>query len=176
MNSTFLKFKIIVFLFIISAIFVSCNILEQAPVLPSVTDFEQSIRSEFISFKDNTFEKKIRDVINKSSGNITYKDISNIKELNFMGTGIDNIDDLKWFTSLESLELGNSIESINEDGDMAPQNDITDISILNELEHLAKLGLSGSCVQDITQIKNLTKLRSLNLSRNKLININFLDQ
>jgi internalin A len=116
---------------------------------------------EVIVWKDVKFEKEIREILNKPSGDIYKSDVVEITELDLAYLAIDKIDDIVHF-NLTYLDLSG--------------NDIRDISVLNELNNLTFLNLGDSQISDISALRNLTNLTILRLCENQISDISFLSE
>jgi internalin A len=114
----------------------------------------------FIEFTDKHIEEQVRYKLNKPNGNITKKDLLNIRKLYFTYEQI-NLDELKYFTNLESLTLRYMY--------------IFDISFLKPLVNLEELDLMGNCIKDISVLKDLKKLKELSLDYNGISDISPLE-
>ena len=134
---------------------------------PTVTpEAEQEIH-----FTDINLETVVREKIGKSIGAIRRADVENITELSARVRGITSIESLRYFTSLEELDLYG--------------NRITDFSVLAELPSLKKLNIaknynvltsntSGASGLDLTPLKGLVLLEELDASDNMLTDLTVL--
>ncbi|WP_411682744.1 leucine-rich repeat domain-containing protein [Clostridium thailandense] len=113
-----------------------------------------------VTFKDQSLEEKIRDYINKPSGDIYKSDVEEITELDIQHSGIHDISGIESLTNLKQLTLGN--------------NRISDINVLKSLTNLQELNLSGNQLKDISVLKNLINLQSIDLGYNEISNISAL--
>lgn len=107
--------------------------------------------------------------------------IEDVVELNLENSSISNIEELKYFTALESLELNeNLIEDVSSlsllknlsvlelKNNKINVNTITGLANIEDLD----LDLSGNNITDISAIRNLINLYSLDLSENSITDIN----
>lgn len=90
-----------------------------------------AVNSEII-FKDPYLEEVVRQLIGKSLGSVYVSDVAQITTLTARVKGIRNIEDLRYFTALEELDLYG--------------NKISDISPLAALTKLRKLNISNNYV------------------------------
>ena len=88
---------------------------------------------EEIIFNDLNLENIVRGLIGKNIGSVTRKDVSGITRLSARVRGISNIDALRYFTSLEELDLYG--------------NRISDLSPLANLVSLKKLNLGKKAAE-----------------------------
>lgn len=110
-----------------------------------------------IEFKDKNFETEIRKVINRSSGDIYDLDLEKVATLKIENVEIKQVPELKYFTSLQNLEISSST--------------ISDISSLSNLVNLKDLDLSNNKIMDISALKNCTSLDTIDLSGNQITDI-----
>lgn len=120
-----------------------------------------------IEFTDVYLELVVRELMNKPIGAILESEVRQIKELEARVCAIRSIEDLKYFTSLERLDLYG--------------NRISDISVLKHLTNLKYLDLSHNFssiyVGDregmvLEPLRNLTRLEVLYLDKNFISDIN----
>lgn len=108
--------------------------------------------STAVKFRDNQFERLIRDKVGIQDREIHYSDLRSITSLDLSNQGITDISGIENCTNLKSLDLSyNSIESI---------------SSIVDLTQLEELNLSYNQIKDISYISNLSNLKVLNLSDN----------
>lgn len=90
---------------------------------------------------------------------ITYGQIASIKKLDFvMGYEDPNMEDLRWFTGLETLSLSNYMGEYG-----VP--DVTDLTPIADLTNLKKIELSyQSTLKNLAPLLNLRSLTHLSLS------------
>lgn len=113
-----------------------------------------------VTFKDENLEQKIRDHINKASGDIYKSDVEEITELEVQHSEIQDISGIENLTNLKQLTLGN--------------NKISDINVLKNLTNLQTLNLIDNQLKDISALKNLVNLQSIDLRYNEISNISAL--
>ncbi|MGI6526959.1 MAG: leucine-rich repeat domain-containing protein [Caldicoprobacterales bacterium] len=111
-------------------------------------------REPAVVFTDAALEAKVREAMGKPEGDITVEeakavlklDLSNqsFDDMTSQNGGIRDISDLRYFTSLEDLNIS--------------FNDIHDLSPLAELTTLKYLGFSGIRPDDFSVLKGLTNL------------------
>lgn len=104
-----------------------------------------------ITWTDANLMKAVR----RSAGfktDITVKDAQSVKKLDLTGAGVQDIDDLRYFTGLQELKLG--------------KNYIYDISPISTMEHLQILNLEDNVVYDLEPLRNIRYLRRLDLYKN----------
>ena len=114
-----------------------------------------------VTFSDANFEILIREVLNKTSGEITPADMLTITELDGEDRNIADISGIEYCTNLQELFLRS--------------NDIIDISVLSTLTNLTELFLTSNDIIDISALSTLTNLTELSLMDNKIINISALN-
>ncbi len=114
-------------------------------------------QSDVINFPDKSFEKAIREIINKPKGDVLYSDVSKITKIVFNDKDIKLIEGIQYFKSLKTLNLGH--------------NKITDISAIKNLIKLERLELYFNKITDISAVNSLVKLEDLVLDKNKVIDI-----
>lgn len=124
-----------------------------------------------IAFSDEDLFNRVKEITGKTS-NITYGDVKNIKE--FEGTweynGFTTLDSLKYFTSLEKLNVSTTVTNLDELQNLTNLtylsidcgDNLTDISALENLTNITKLYIyGGDSLSDISAIANLTNLTEL---------------
>ena len=161
-----------------------------------------------IQFNDDVLEGMIRLAMEKPEGDILISDALTVTELNLEMNGNDwsipritNLDALKYFTNLTSLNLNWAVQNAEDsfyDVDISPLGALTNmealqiacvsISDISPLGSMTKLkGLSiwgGRRIDDISPLANLTSLEAVDLRGNfikdltplaGLTNLNFVD-
>jgi Leucine-rich repeat (LRR) protein len=134
-----------------------------SPEVPKSTPMETPEPTEeptpepVIVFTDAALEAKVREAMGKPTGDITVEeakavlklDLSNesFDDMNSRNGGIRDISDLKYFTSLEELNLS--------------FNDISDFAPLAELKSIKTLGFNGIAPKDLSVLKGLTNMTCL---------------
>lgn len=89
-------------------------------------------------------------------GNIYYKDVKKITDLDLSGIDIKSIDGIEYFVNLNSLKLNKT--------------NIENLRPLGNLNKLKKLELNDNKIKDLKPLEKLTKLNSLWLSNNLITN------
>lgn len=123
----------------------------------SNTDFNNgsstsSDGSTVIKFRDNQFERAVRNKVGIQDREIHYSDLKNVTSLDLSNQGITDISGIQNFVNLKRLDLS--------------YNSIEDISQLIALTQLEELNLSHNIIEDVSYISNLSSLKVLNLSDN----------
>ena len=163
-----------------------------APVQPGNT--EAPVVDTEIVFSDPYFEAVIREALGKNIGSIYASDVSRITSLTARVRGIRNVDDLKYFVSLESLDLyGNKIcdlsplasltglKRLNVSGNYSALNDKTggsamSLKPLSNLILLQHLEVEGNGVTDISPLSSLVNMEYLNIRSNAITELGGLSQ
>lgn len=114
--------------------------------------FTPSDDSTPVKFRDNQFERLIRNTVKIQDRELHYSDLRNITSLDLSNQGITDIAGIQNCTNLKSLNLS--------------YNSIEDIAPIIGLTQLEDLNLSHNQIEDISYISNLSSLKSLNLSDN----------
>ena len=136
-------------------------------------------KTAVLKFKDANFEKFIRNIVNKSTGEITSEDMAGIEKLRLLNTEITDISGIEHCTNLKSLfiniqqitnltvleDLANleilGLINYSPDSSVPPPN--IDFTPLNYLSHLNEL------YTDLNQYSNFSSLADLsNLNRIEL--------
>ncbi|MGI6684675.1 MAG: stalk domain-containing protein [Bacillota bacterium] len=131
-----------------------------------VINITTSPELQVVSFPDPVFEKAIRSYINKPTGEILRKDVEGItaiKDTFYLLGGETWIHkDPEPITSLEGIQYLTNLEEL----DLPYHNRISDISMLKDLNKLRvlNLGWDDEVISDITPLGNLTNLEELNLA------------
>lgn len=102
-----------------------------------------------VYFSDVRLEELIRDMIDKPTGEIKEEEIADITELKAGNRGIKKLDGIENLVNLEELDLWKA--------------EISDISLLANLNKLVYLRLSKTGVTDLTPLKELSNLEELYL-------------
>lgn len=116
--------------------------------------------SEVITFENEELEAIVREEIFKEDGDILGEDILQINNLNLSYGlyGDSNINDLKYFENLETLDLSFNGHKF-------------DLKPISNLKNLQSLNLFGNAIEDITPLKSLVNLQDLNLGENNITDI-----
>ncbi|MDF2543049.1 MAG: leucine-rich repeat protein [Herbinix sp.] len=112
--------------------------------------------SVYVSFKDVTVEKAVRDKLGKVVGKITVFDLQGIYRLK-LPQGVKSLVDLKYLSNLEYLDAG--------------QLGIKDITVIEQLKNLRVLYLQRNKISNLDPLKKLTKLELLSLNGNQIVSI-----
>ncbi len=113
-----------------------------------------------IVWKDENFERAVRNILKKPHNSIKKSDVYGITQLNIRGRDIESIEDIVHFMNLKYLDCS--------------ANKIADISSFKSLSGLEALDLSSNQVSDISVLSGLTSLKELNLSVNPITDISSL--
>ena len=135
------------------------------PVLPGNT--EPPVIDREISFRDPYLENVIREALGKTVGNIYESDVARITSLTARVRGIRSIEDLKYFTALEELDLyGNKI------CDLSPLSSLTGLKKLNiSGNYSALLDKTGGTGMSLRPLSSLIMLQSLEAESNGIIDL-----
>lgn len=156
----------------------------------STFQYKKYLDTNVIKFKNENFERLVRNTINKPKGHIYKKDVENIKKLyaNFgnpvaiLNTHINykiaNLDGIQYMRNLETVMLaGNDIIDISPLSslsnlkylDISLNRELTDISPLGNLSNLEYLDISTiKELADLSPLTKLTKLEYLDAIDNKI--------
>ncbi len=93
-------------------------------------DDEQAQTVGGITFPDKHLEAGILEVLEKSAGELTEADVEDVKELNLTRLGIEKLDGIEVFKSLEKVSL--------------EYNHIEDFSPLENLENIKEIHVNGN--------------------------------
>lgn len=107
-----------------------------------------------VKFSDVSIERRVRNTLGKTSGDITSDDMNKLTSLNMSGSTARSLVGLEYATNLSSLDLDS--------------NKITDITPVKNLLSLTDLNLSYNRINDITPIKDLSNLSEINFSNNSI--------
>lgn len=168
----------------------------EAEVTPSVTQDPNKasptpVGEQDITFRDPNFEMVIRKALGKNIGNILISDVQQIKSLTARVCGIMYVDELKYFSSLEYLDIyGNRINDLTPISNLKSLKELNigknynvlyssnrnglDISPLKALINLEKLDLRENMITDISSLSSLAALEQLNLTNNRISDISSL--
>ena len=122
-------------------------------------DFEPVAAPQPIVFNDTVLEQRIREALNIPSGDITMADTLSVTALSLGNQwqesipdeiAIKNINALKYFPKLETLDLQN--------------NGVERIDVLRIMKNMTTLDLSNNPVRDIHTLSSFPNLTKLNLS------------
>lgn len=144
-----------------------------------------------ITFRDPNFEKVIRKALGKNIGNILISDVQQIKSLTARVCGIMYVDELKYFSSLEFLDIyGNRINDLTPLSNLKSLKELNigknynvlyssnrnglDITPLKSLINLERLDLRENMITDISSLSSLAVLKELNVTNNRVSDISSL--
>jgi len=126
--------------------------------------------------KPNPLETALRDLIDKSTGQLTIADFKDVKALDLEGKKLTDLNGIELCTDLEELKLGaNHIDDIAQLANLGnlrildlKSNDFNNIEPLKNLSNLEELNLYSNEIEDISPLLSLPKLKKLNLGSNKI--------
>ena len=124
-----------------------------------------------VVFTDEVLEAKVREAMNKPSGDITLVEAEAVTELDLSiepATSLPRIMDissLKYFTNLTTLKLAWALDS--NDG-------AVDISALAGLTKLIALYMNSNGIEDISVLAGMTNMRDLKIFGNNITDISAL--
>lgn len=119
-----------------------------------------------ISFKDPYLEGLVREILKKPVGNIFLSEVSAIKEIEAPVYGIQHLDDLVYFSSLERLNLrGNKIN------DISALEGLVNLKYLDLSHNFSALSIQSGEGLNLNPLKSLTRLEELYLDKNYITNI-----
>lgn len=145
-------------------------------------------------FTDVNLEEVVRDQLNKSVGPIYLSEIQSIVKIRARVCSIRSINDLKYFTSLEELDLyGNRISDITPLGGLTKLKILNlsknysinsktkdapgmQIECLNKITSLEELYLDYNAISNVGNLSRLVKLKTLSLNHNNLTDISLLSE
>ena len=130
-------------------------------------------------FQDPNFEKCVRKLIDKPSGDILMEDVDWIETADFSCADITDLSGIEFFTSLRDLDLNkNNIKDVSKLAGLTnivtlqlEENYISDISILKALTRLEQLNLKRNMITDISVVQNFTQLQYLDIGLNYITDI-----
>jgi len=137
-------------------------------------------RYTIIKFKDPNFEKAVRKMIRKPTGDISIDDIRNVIYIMYEAKDeserIKDISGIENFKDLRGVFLnGNSIESIEPLKKLKEltkltfdNNKISNIDALSNLKCLEYLSIGNNNIKNIDSLKNLNGLLELNIKGNPI--------
>jgi internalin A len=128
---------------------------------------------------EKTIEEAVREELGKPSGDLTDHDLRKLKNLNLESLGIENIESLSCYTSLEYLNLDDNwitnlsplsklinLESLSLMRSLAGQTDLSPLAHLANLEDLTIGAFTG---RDLSHLYGLKKLKTVYLEDNCMI-------
>ena len=116
-------------------------------------------------FDDPDLEYAVRKVLGRPQGCLIPEDVASLTEFRadgIGGIGIRSLAGIEYFTTLLDLELYS--------------NQIVDLTPLNQLKNLKRLGLSFNQIVDLTPISQLKNLNLLKLDGNQIVDLTPLNQ
>ena len=140
-------------------------------VEPALESTSASQPEPVVVFTDEVLEAKVREAMNKPSGDITLAEAAAVTELDLSiepATSLPRIKDissLKYFTNLTTLKLAWALNS--NDG-------AVDISALAGLTKLIALYMNSDGIEDISALAGLTNMRDLKIWGNNITDISAL--
>lgn len=160
------------------------KMIDELKLTPSEVSLESGTAPKVVvQFKDTEFERLVREILGKQTGEIYESDLRNVTEINITGVitketkgwrensymdmdgneynemgKIKSVEDLKYFTNLTSLTL-------------MYQRNISDYTPIKELKSLTHLRLRSNELKDISVLEGMTNLQRLELYDNQINNI-----
>ncbi|MBO5076555.1 MAG: leucine-rich repeat domain-containing protein [Clostridia bacterium] len=145
-----------------------------------------------ISFTDINFENAVREFLGRSLGNIYPSDLKDITHFSARVSGIYNINEIVYFTSLEELDLmGNRINDLTPIAALKNLKKLNiarnftvitgnrekglDISPLGALPLLEELDASNNLITDVSALASLNSLTWLDIQNNRLTTLDGLE-
>ncbi len=117
--------------------------------------------ADIVNFPDEVLKAGIRDEINKFSGDIYLEDILGMTHLgvspNAGDPQVQNLEGIQYCYNLVHLNLA--------------WNEISDISLLQNLTSLSSLYLGKNKISDVSALQNLTSMHNLSLYKNQISDI-----
>lgn len=154
MNKKFLITTLSTSIISLTLLGVSCSTkthatTEQISSIPSHIN-----QNKFVNIPDSTLKKAINKVLKQpSNSSITEKQMASITTLDIDNLGIKSIEGLQYCTNLDTLCLGDGLQSITHY--KMQKNEISDLSPLANLTKLTHLEIVGLQVTDLSPLKNL---------------------
>lgn len=112
---------------------------------------------QVVTFADSALEQAIRTHIHKPTGPILSTDVDTIWQVVVDDAGVSSLVGMEYFTSLIVANFS--------------WNDISDLSPLSGLAHLAGVYVGGNNISDISPLQGMTTLRQIHLSDNPITDI-----
>lgn len=158
----------------------SGNVSSPKKVQPNLNEYDDDL---VIKFECEEFERCVRRVIGKEDGEITYKDVKEIKYW-WGNTRIKNSKELKYFSSLETLELNTEEEDLSHICDLKTldtlhiyiDNEEINLNTIVEMSNLFTLAISSNTGRnvDLTPLAGMSSLKCLSLDNVVLEDSSFL--
>jgi Leucine-rich repeat (LRR) protein len=135
--------------------------------------------SQRITFTDPNLELALRELIDKTEGQLYTTDVQHVTVFSASGMNITDLKGLECLVNLESLNLcNNNISDISVLASLTKlktavlfNNRINDVSPLTSLDNLSRLHLMNNQIEDISPLALLGNLKSLVLSENQITDI-----
>ncbi|MCI7443020.1 MAG: hypothetical protein MSA89_08060 [Clostridium sp.] len=124
----------------------------------------------FVKFRDDNFEKIVREVINKTEdkGRIKKAELSSIKKLSIDSVSIENIKGIQYMKNLEELSITN-IKSNNKSNSKKDKSDKPiDLKLLKNLDKLKAVTFSNVSIKNIDSLRKIKDLTYMNVSNSSL--------
>lgn len=156
-----------------------------APTVPPVAESP-------VTFLDINFEAAVREAVGKQIGDIYPSDLQDLTSFSARVSGIMNIREISYFTSLEELDLmGNRISDLTPVTSLKKLKKLNiaknfsvmtgdsekglDISPLGALPLLETLDASDNLITDVSSLGSMKKLKWLNIRTNRLTDLDGLE-
>ena len=142
-------------------------VIGAATPTPQNPIYETPIADVEIVFNDRFLEDVIRAKIKKSLGSVYVSDVAQITSLTARVEGIRNIEVLRYFTSLEVLDLyGNRIS------DLSPLSDLTNLKELDiSRNYVGFLDKTGGTGMNLQPLSSLVRLEILSADENGITDL-----
>lgn len=120
----------------------------------------------FVKFRDDNFEKIVREVINKTEdkGRIKKEELNAIKTLNIDSVSIENIKGIQYMKNLEELSITNIKSNSKKDKSDKP----IDLKLLKNLDNLKAVTFSNVSIKNIDSLRKIKNLTYMNVSNSSL--------
>lgn len=127
-----------------------------------------------VEFEDPKFEVLIKRLINKDD-QITYRDLEQVRTLDFTDSGVTDISGIEHFSNLETLIIKDPVSNLSKLYKLSNLLSITlnnqklsDAAIVKSFTQASYLDLSYNQISSIEDLSNLTRLEYLDISHNKI--------
>ncbi len=137
-----------------------------------------------ITFKDPFLLKAVRQQLGKAASEpVYYSEAVGVKSLQLRVKGILRVDDLKYFESLEILNLyGNKISDLTPLASLknlktlnVSKNSVKSLEPLRELVNLEKLTADENGISDLTPLLSLVNLKYISVKENQIKSLDGLE-
>lgn len=131
-------------------------------ILPNITEsdgFAVIKPEDVIFFSDPVLEERVRQSMNKPTGDITVADALKVTELDIYNEWRENIPYEIQIHDISSLKYFHNLLKLN-----VQNHSISDISAVNYMPNLVILDLGDSREYDLSPVSNLHKLKTLSIS------------